>query len=267
MPLTTIDSLQNQRIKRAKALTQKRQRDREGLFLLEGERELERGLAAGVEATQIMLCPELFKHADTSEAQHQQLLSGSVPVVYLAKHVFEHCSYRENPDGFLAVCKTFHHNLEDVSLSNSPLVLIIESVEKPGNLGTILRTADATGVDALILNDPITDIFNPNVIRASSGVVFNIPTVVANPQDTARFLQKNGIASLATTPDSDQDYFDHDFSKPVAILMGSEKDGLSDFWIQNADTKVALPMVGQADSLNVSATTAAVLYEAIRQRR
>ena len=266
MPLTSIDSLQNPRIKRAKALTQKRQRDREGLFLLEGERELARGLAAGVEATQIMLCPELFKHGDASEAQHQKLIGGGVPVVYLAKHVFEHCSYRENPDGFLAVCRTFQYTLESLQLSDNPLLLVLESVEKPGNLGTILRTADATRVDALILNDPVTDIFNPNVIRASSGVVFSVPTITASRQDLLHFLRENRIQIVATTPDTNAIYYDIPLGPPSAILMGSEKDGLTEFWLKEADLKISLPMSGQADSLNVSVTTAVMLYEAIRQR-
>lgn len=267
MPLTTIDSLQNARVKRAKGLMQKRQRDREGLFLLEGERELERGIEAGIESTQIMLCPELFKHAETSLALKDKLIDGTTPVIFLTKQVFEHCSYRENPDGFLAICKTFNRSLDELVLSNNPLLLIVESLEKPGNLGTILRTADATGVDALILNDPITDIFNPNVIRASAGVAFKVPTVVATPSETHAYLKAKQILSFATTPDTDQLHFDASFSNPSAILMGSEKDGLSGFWIQHSDYKIRLPMTGQADSLNVGAATAAVLYEIIRQRR
>ena len=266
MPLTTIDSLQNQRVKRVKALTHKRQRDRDGLFLLEGERELQRGLDAGIEATQIMLCPELFKHGEDSEALQEALLQGDVPTIYLARTVFEHCSYRENPDGFLAICKTFENSLEKISLSDTPLLLVLESVEKPGNLGTILRTADATGVDALILNDPVTDIFNPNVIRASAGVVFNVPAVVASHAETLRYLQNNCIQTVATTPDAARLYHDTSLDQASAILMGSEKDGLTEFWLKAADIKTRLPMSGQADSLNVSVTTAIMLYEALRQR-
>jgi len=266
MPLTTIDSLQNPRVKRAKALSQKRQRDREGLFLLEGERELARGLAAGIESTQIMLCPELFKHGEASEHLSEELISGDIPVIYLAKNVFEHSSYRENPDGFLAVCRTFSRSLEDIQLSDNALLLVLESVEKPGNLGTILRTADATGVDALILNDPITDIFNPNVIRASAGVVFNVPTIIASSEETQYYLKSKCIQSIATTPDTSTLYHEVALNKPSAILMGSEKDGLSNFWLKEADIKTRLSMSGQADSLNVSVTTAIMLYEAIRQR-
>lgn len=267
MPPTTIDSLQNPRIKRARGLMQKRQRDREGLFLLEGERELERGLASGIEATQIMLCPEWFKHGERSETLHQRLLAGKTPVVYLSRKVFEHGSYRDHPDGFLAICKTYHRTLNDLILSENPLLLILESLEKPGNLGAILRTADATGVDAVILNDPATDIFNPNVIRASAGVVFKIPVSVASPEETLRYLQEKGIHSLAATPGTETLYYDAALAKPSAILLGSEKDGLSDFWIQHAAQTIRLPMHGQADSLNVGAATAAVLYEAVRQRR
>jgi TrmH family RNA methyltransferase len=267
MPLTTIDSLKNPRVKRIKALLKKRNRDREGLFLLEGERELDRGLAAGIGATQIMLCPELFKHGEMSETLHQQYLQGEIPVVYLAKLVFEHCSYRDNPDGFLATCRTFKLGLPDLELSPNPLVLVLESLEKPGNLGTILRTADAAGVNALILNDPVTDIFNPNVIRASAGVVFKIPTIVATPEETLAFFKEKGIRAFATTPSAESLHYDASLAQPCALLMGSEKDGLSGFWIKNCDQTLRLPMHGQADSLNVSAATAAVLYEAVRQRR
>ncbi|MDA0348529.1 MAG: RNA methyltransferase [Verrucomicrobia bacterium] len=266
MPLTTIDSLQNQRVKRARALTQKRQRDREGLFLLEGERELERGLDAGIEGTQIMLCPELFKHGKASESLHDKLITGDTPVIYLTKQVFEHCSYRENPDGFLAICKTFRRSLEELVLSDNPLILIVESLEKPGNLGTILRTADAVGVDAVILNDPVTDIFNPNVIRASAGVVFNVPTAIATKEETLHFLKEHSIRSVATTPDTETLYHEVSFCKPSAILVGSEKDGLGNFWLNEANLKTRLPMSGRADSLNVSVTTAIMLYEAVRQR-
>ncbi len=266
MPLTTIDSLQNQRIKRAKALTQKRQRDRAGLFLLEGEREVRRGLEAGIEATQFMLCPELFKHGEISENLHEELIAGDIPVIYLTSHVFKHCSYRDNPDGFLAVCRTFKLSLEDTKLSDNALLLILESVEKPGNLGTILRTADATGVDALIINDPVTDLFNPNVIRASAGVAFNVPAIVASSEETRSFLKSHRIQSIATTPDTSTLYHDVPMRQSSAILMGSEKDGLSKFWLKEADIKARLPMSGQADSLNVSVTTAIMLYEAIRQR-
>ena len=245
---------------------QKRHRDREGLFILEGERELHRGFQAGIEATQIMLCPALFKHGDQSDELHHRLVQGEVPVVYLTKRVFEHCSYRDNPDGFLAVCKTFERKLEDLPLSKNPLLLVLESVEKPGNLGTILRTADATGVDALILNDPVTDLFNPNVIRASSGAVFNTPTSTAPPSKTADFLKRHRITIFATKPDSQNLYYQATLAGPTAIVLGSEKDGLSDFWIQNCDQTIALPMQGQADSLNVGATAAAILYEVVRQR-
>lgn len=266
MPITTIDSLQNPRVKHAKGLVNKRQRDKEGLFLLEGEREVARGLESGLETTQVLLCPELFKHGEASEALHQRLLQGETPVAYLALPVFEYCSYRDNSDGFLAVCKTYKNSLQDLTLSANPLLLIVESLEKPGNLGAILRTADAVGVDALILNDPITDLFNPNVIRASAGVVFKVPTVVASPTSTLEFLKEASLTFFATTPHTETLHYQVSFAGPTAILMGSEKDGLSDFWIQNCARKIKLPMRGQADSLNVGAATAVVLYEALRQR-
>ncbi|MBC9867342.1 MAG: hypothetical protein F7O42_05575 [Opitutae bacterium] len=180
--------------------------------------------------------------------------------------MFEACSYRENPDGFLADCNVFRTSLHDLSLSPNPLILIVESVEKPGNLGALLRTADATGVDAVILNDPVTDIFNPNVIRASAGVAFAVTSIVATPTETLQYLKTRHIAVVATLPTAETSLFQIALSGPVAILMGSEKDGLSDFWMHHCDRHIKLPMRGRADSLNVSATAAAVLYEAVRQR-
>ena len=266
MPLTEIDSLHNPRIKLVKSLVRKRRRDKLGLFLLEGEREVARGLEAGLEATQILLCPKLFKHGAKSEAQRRAHLSRGAPVVYLTEIVFEACSYRENPDGFLALCKVFRTSLDDLSLSPNPLILIVESVEKPGNLGALLRTADATGVDAVILNNPVTDIFNPNVIRASAGVAFAVPSVVATPVETLEYLKAHQIAVVGTLPTAGTSLFQTSLSGPIAILMGSEKDGLSNFWLNRADVTTSIPMSGQADSLNVSSTAAVLLYEAVRQR-
>lgn len=266
MPLTEIDSLHNPRIKLVRSLTRKRRRDKRGLFLLEGEREVARGLEAGLEATQILLCPKLFKHGARSETQKRAHLSQGTPVVYLSEKVFSACSYRENPDGFLAVCKVFRTSLHDLSLSPNPLILIVESVEKPGNLGALLRTADATGVDAVILNDPVTDIFNPNVIRASAGVAFAVTSIVATPDETLQYLKAHQMAAVGTLPTAGTSLFQTSLSGPVAILLGSEKDGLSDFWMRHCDCHIRLPMRGRADSLNVSATAAVVLYEAVRQR-
>ncbi len=265
---THIESLQNPRVKSIRDLsTRKRARDRDGHFVVEGERELARCRAAGIEITNFYICPELFKHSDQSEDLHEELLNSDVPLSYLTESVFKHCSYRDNPDGFIAIAKTFESPLEKLKLSDKPLILILEALEKPGNLGTILRTADAVGVDALIITDPVTDLFNPNVIRASAGVVFKVPTAVASSEGTLSWLKTNNIQAIATTPDTDTLYYDADLTQSTAIIMGSEKDGLSDTWLSSSTQKVKLPMHGQADSLNVGAATAAVLYEAVRQRR
>lgn len=259
---------QNPRAKSIRELlARKRARDRDGHFVVEGEREVERCLAADIDISNFYICPELFKHSDKSEDLHDQLLDSDIPLSYFSESVFKHCSYRDNPDGFIAVAKTFESPLEKIKLSDNPLVLVLESLEKPGNLGTILRTADAVGVDALIITDPVTDFFNPNVIRASAGVVFKVPTAVASSDDTISWLKENSIQAIATTPDTDTLYYDADLAQATAIIMGSEKDGLSDIWLTAATQKVKLPMHGQADSLNVGAATSAILYEVIRQRR
>jgi len=266
MPPTYIESLQNPRVKFLASLKNKRQRKREGKFLIEGEREVIRAREAGIAFEQIFLCEDFYKHSDTSAQLADSLLEVSTPVVMLDPKVFKHLSLRDNPDGFLALAKTFDPDLDRLTLSDKPFLLILEALEKPGNLGTILRTADAVGIDAVIVTDPVTDLFNPNVIRASAGVVFKVPVAVCDNDSLAPWLKEHGIHTVATTPDTDLLHFQADYSGPVAILMGSEKDGLAPYWLDHADTKVRLPMHGQADSLNVGAATAAVLYEAVRQR-
>jgi len=266
MPPTYIESLQNPRVKFLATLKNKRQRKREGKFLIEGEREVIRARDAGISFEQIFLCEDFYKHSSTSETLAESLLADDTPVVLLDTKVFKHLSMRDNPDGFLALASTFEPHLDRLPLSDTPFLLILEALEKPGNLGTILRTADAVGVDGVIVTDPVTDIFNPNVIRASAGVVFKVPVAVCDNDTLSPWLEQRHIHTVATTPDTELLHFQADYTGPVAILMGSEKDGLAPYWLEKADTKVRLPMHGQADSLNVGAATAAVLYEAVRQR-
>jgi TrmH family RNA methyltransferase len=180
--------------------------------------------------------------------------------------VFEKVSYRENPDGWLAVFPTPSKSLSDIKLSTVPFLIVAESIEKPGNLGAILRTADAAGVDAILVCDPHTDIYNPNVVRASRGTLFTIPTVELSNMDAFNFLQDNRISIIAATPQAEAEYTQQDLSGPVAVTVGTEDKGLSDFWLQRADLKVKIPMAGKVNSLNVSIATAVIVYEAKRQR-
>ena len=175
-------------------------------------------------------------------------------------------AYRERPDGLLAVAPQWKRSLADLTLPAKPFLLVVEAIEKPGNLGTILRSADAAGCDAVIVCDPVTDIFNPNVVRASTGVLFSVPLVVEESTRVHAWLRERKIRSVATTPAAEKIYSNADLCGPLAIVMGSEQYGLSEFWLKNADLPVRIPMAGQADSLNVAMATIITLFEAVRQR-
>lgn len=253
-----IISLQNPRVKQVVRLRERRQRERDGLMLVEGWDELTLALDAGWQPLTVYHAPELASRP--IEGIQSELLTVSRPV-------FEKMSYRDTPDGWLAVFPLPAPTLAGLRLSALPLLLVAEAVEKPGNLGAMLRTADAAGVDALIVCDPRTDLYNPNVVRASRGALFSVPTVQAFSAETLAFLRAHGIKTLAATAHTDLDYTAADLRQPVAIVVGAEDEGLSEFWLQQADLKVKIPMVGRVESLNVSVAAALIAYEAIRQRR
>ncbi len=184
----------------------------------------------------------------------------------LSKDAFAKVAYRERPDGLLAVAPQWQRRLDDLALPATPFLLVVEAIEKPGNLGTILRSADAAGCHAVIVCDPVTDIFNPNVVRASTGVLFSVPLVVDESPRVLAWLREKRIRTVATTPAAEQIYSDADLRGPLAVVMGSEQYGLSEFWLKNADLPVRIPMAGQADSLNVAMATIITLFEAVRQR-
>ena len=184
----------------------------------------------------------------------------------LSRAAFAKVAYRERPDGLLALAPQWRRTLADLRLGPAPLLLVVEAIEKPGNLGTILRSADAAGCAAVIVCDPVTDIFNPNVVRASTGVLFSLPCVVAEGPPVLAWLRDRGIRTVATTPAAETLYSAADLRGPLAVVMGSEQYGLSDFWLKNADLPVRIPMAGQADSLNVAMAATITLFEAIRQR-
>jgi TrmH family RNA methyltransferase len=187
-------------------------------------------------------------------------------VFELTKDAFAKVAYRERPDGLLAVAPQWKRALADLALPAEPLLLVVEAIEKPGNLGTILRSADAAGCDAVIVCDPVTDIFNPNVVRASTGVLFSVPLAVEESARVLAWLREKKIRAIATTPAAEKIYTDADLRGPLAVVMGSEQFGLSEFWLKNCDLSVRIPMAGQADSLNVAMATIIALFEAVRQR-
>lgn len=260
-----ISSLQNPRVKQLVKLRDRRPRDEAGVFLVEGYRQIRRALEKGITLSELYYAPDWFL-GENERALIAQAEAAGAQLFELTKPAFAKVAYRERPDGLLAVAPQWHHALDDLKLSATPFLLVVEAIEKPGNLGTILRSADAAGVDALIVCDPVTDLFNPNVVRASTGVLFSVPVVIASSTEVRAWLSTKGIRSAATTPAAEALYTDTDLTGPLAIVMGSEQYGLSDYWLAEADTRVRIPMAGQADSLNVAMATIITLFEAVRQR-
>ncbi|MDQ8186403.1 RNA methyltransferase [Pelagicoccus sp. SDUM812002] len=260
-----ITSLQNVRVKNLVKLRDRRARNQQGVFIAEGFRAISRAMEKDVVPQEVFFCPDCFLGENEVALLSQAHASGAT-LFELSKHAFEKVSYRDRPEGLLAVIKQWSYTLNDLELSDPPFLLIVESIEKPGNLGTILRSADAAGVDAVICCDSVTDLFNPNAVRSSTGVLFSMPTVSASTDEVIEWIRKKGIRTAATTPHTDTLYTDTDLRGPLAIVMGSEQFGLSENWLQNCDTKVLIPMAGQADSLNVAMATLVTLFEAVRQR-
>lgn len=250
-----ITSVQNARIKHVVALQQKSSlRREEGLFVVEGQREMEHCIACGYEIQELFVCERLNNS------------NGSCVPSVVSPQVYEKMAYRGSTEGIIAVVKAKTHSLSILKLKKNPLIIVLESVEKPGNLGAILRTAEAANVDAVIVCDPLTDLYNPNLIRSSIGAIFTVPTVACSSDECIRFLQERNIQILtAQLQDSDL-YYDTDMRKGTAIVMGTEATGLTDQWRKAATAHIRIPMLGRLDSLNVSVSAAILLFEAVRQR-
>ncbi len=263
-----ITSLQNPRVKQLVKLRDRRSSDAAQQFLVEGYRQIRRALDKGYAPVEIYFCPEWYPGDQGNEAQLlADAAEAGARVFELNKPAFAKVAYRERPDGLLAVLPQWQNTLDDLPLSDQPFLLVVEAIERPGNLGTILRSADAAGVDGLIVCDPVTDLFNPSVVRASTGVLFSVPVAIAESAAVRTWLLQKQIRSVATTPAADQLHTDANLLGSLAIVMGSEQYGLSDDWLAQANDTVKIPMAGQADSLNVAMATIITLFEAVRQRR
>lgn len=264
-----ISSLQNQRIKDVVKLNNRRQRDAQQQTVVEGVREVGRALAAGTIPVEAYVCPPLLSGPD-SQPLVERLRSlhenGRMQLCMVTPPVYAKIAYRGRSGGLLLVIPYLGRRLEDFPLGRPPFLVVVEGAEKPGNLGAILRTADAAGVDGLVLCDGGTDLHNPNVIRASLGTIFTVPLAEAPTAEVIDWLKAHHIHILAATPDATTLYTDVDATIPVAIVTGSEAYGLSDSWLAAADQQVIIPMYGQADSLNLATSTALLLYEVVRQR-
>lgn len=259
-----ITSPVNPRIKRLVALRRRREREQAGVTLVEGQAEIELSLVAGSVPRDLYFCPELASPGAGQVAE--RAANAGAQIIRVSRPVFEKISYREGPDGLLAVMPAVEVDLTRLSLPGNPLVLVCAGLEKPGNLGAILRTADAAGIAAVVAADPVTDWGNPNVIRASKGTIFSVPVASATGTEVLGWLQAHEMRLVAATPEATQLVTDADLTGRTAIAVGAEQTGLPAEWLERADVTVRIPMFGRADSLNVSTTAAIIAYEAVRQR-
>lgn len=253
-----ISSIQNPKIKLLTALQKKSaERRSRGVFVVEGQRELQHCVEAGFEVESLFVCKELFTgDFDVKNAA----------VYTVSPKVYEHIAYRGSTEGVVAVVKCRERSLDDLELGENPLVVVLEGVEKPGNLGAVLRSADAARADAVVVCDPLTDLHNPNLIRASLGAAFTVPTVACTSEECIAFLKSKGIKILTAQLQDSSLYYDTDMRRGVALVMGTESTGLTQQWREAADAHIRIPMLGRLDSLNVSVSAAILLFEAVRQR-
>lgn len=269
-----VTSPANPRLKALTALRRRRAREDSGTTLVEGYEELALAVDAGAVPRELYVCPELFSAAGRAGSQvigtQERLVARvqtlGVPVVRLSRAAFERVAYREGPDGLLAVVPGVGAALDDLPRVERPCYLVAQHVEKPGNLGAMLRTADAAGVDAVVAADAVTDWGNPNVVRASKGTLFAVPVASASTPETLAWIAARGVALVVTTPQADLLYTDVDYSGPVAVAVGAEKEGADAVLLDAATHRVRIPMQGKANSLNVAASAAVVLFEVVRQR-
>ena len=254
-----IESLQNPRIKNLLKLQEKsRERKNQGLFLVEGTQENELALKGGYEAVEIYICEDIYE---------ANIRFNQVKKFEITRAIFEKIAYRKSTGGIIGVYKTKSSGLADLNLPNNPLVVVLEAVEKPGNLGAVLRTGDGAKVDAVIVCDETVDFFNPNVIRSSVGTLFTNQIASATKEDVLTYLKDRNIQVVSTfLRDETISLYDANFTQGSAIILGTEATGLSDFWADYSDVLIKIPMLGFVDSLNVSNAAAICVYEAVRQR-
>lgn len=271
MKVEYITSSQNPKIKHLVKLKERRAREKSEQFLIEGYREIERALHFKYPLESLFYCTDLFL-GENEEALIEKA-SKYAKIFELPQDLFEKVSYRDRPDGLLVVApvqketwEEFEKKMEKRADGAPYFLLLAEAIEKPGNLGSILRSCDAAGVHGVLLCDKKTDVFNPNVVRASIGTLFSVPLMECSSEEALEFLEKHKIVLVATTPHTDTCFTKADLTKSVAIAMGTEQLGLSDFFLKEAKIQVKIPMHGIADSLNVAAATTLVLYEVVRQR-
>lgn len=257
---TLITSLQNPLVKEVLHLKEKsRERKKSGYFIIEGQRELTLSLKGNYKIETLLLCADLVITNDFD--------SLGIKTVLVNRAVYEKIAYRESTEGVLAIAKAKDHSLKSLKLSKNPLILVAEAPEKPGNIGALLRTADAAKLDAVLIANPITDLYNPNIIRSSVGCVFTTPIGMGSTSEIITFLKKRSIHIYCAALSASKKYIHIDYTNAAAIVVGTESKGLSKNWLENSEQNIIIPMQGEIDSLNVSVSAAILIFEAKRQRR
>jgi RNA methyltransferase, TrmH family len=259
-----ITSTANARVKEIVRLRNRRARNESGLFIVEGFREIRRAIDAGIEMTELFVSPALYLGSNEDDL----VARAPAEVVEVAEGPFRKMAYRDRPEGLLAVCRQFDTSLERIERTENALMLVVEAIEKPGNLGTMIRTATAAKVDGVIVADPTTDVFNPNVVRSSIGTLFVTPVAVCGTDDAIAWLRDGYVPICAATPGAEMNVWDAPLDRSVAMVVGAEQFGLSDAWLEAADLRVKIPMPGEnaIDSLNAASSASILLFEAVRQR-
>ncbi|MDR2720934.1 MAG: hypothetical protein LBB15_01430 [Puniceicoccales bacterium] len=260
-----ITSKQNRKIKFAMKVRNRSKREHMQLFIVEGFRECSRAFGSGVIFEELFFCQKFFRDKMFGEFV-QNIMQAGIDVFELSSDVFEKISVRDGCDGILAICKTWVSDYREMKVRESSLFLVVDGIEKPGNLGALMRSAESANVDAMVICNSATDMFNHNVVRTSQGALFSLPIFQIHRSEIYDFLIKNNVAIVVTSPSAPARYWEVDMRPPSAIVVGSEHDGLPEFWLHGQSTAVSIPQLGHSDSLNVNSAAVIVLYDAVRQR-
>lgn len=270
MRIENITSAQNAKIKELLALQEKsKERRKKGLFVVEGKREIIHCVEAGYEPLTFFICRDIITEKEFGSimgAVEENFCGMTCQIIEIPQHLYDKVAYRGGTEGVIAEMHCKEMALDNLRMKENPLVVVLESVEKPGNLGAVLRSADASGVDAVIVCDPLTDMYNPNLIRSSIGAIFTVPVATATSEEAIAWLKNNGIKIYTAQLQDSEWYYDTDMKGGTAIVMGTEATGLTDVWRKAADAHIKIPMLGRLDSLNVSVSAAILMFEAVRQR-
>lgn len=262
-----VSSTANQHVKAALHLQKRSARDREKLFLIEGEREISRALDVQREIVTLFASLKVKANSRSEAVVGRATSTYKARVIWCTDSVIDRLAYRQDHDGLFAVVRQFGYSLDDLPLSAEPLMLAVVGIEKPGNLGSMFRIADSAGVDAIVVCDPATDVFNPNVVRSSLGTVCTVPFAMTSSVVAAGWLEQHGICARLAVPDSPARYWDADLTQPMALVIGSESRGIGEEWFRFGHERISLPQRGFADSMNAASSAAVILYEACRQRQ